>query len=84
MAGRSMGVAGAGGRLLLAAVLADRRARREAYANTYYAAAVKSMLTSWHDFFFVSFDSGGFVTRGQAAGGPLGPGDQRQIFGFNG
>lgn len=33
----------------------------EGYANTYYAAAVKSMLTSWHNFFFASFDSGGFV-----------------------
>jgi hypothetical protein len=34
----------------------------EGYANTYYAAGVKSMLTSWHNFFFVSFDSGGFVS----------------------
>jgi 4-amino-4-deoxy-L-arabinose transferase-like glycosyltransferase len=32
------------------------------YGNTYYAAAVKSMLTSWHNFFFVSFDAAGFVT----------------------
>ena len=24
--------------------------------NTYYATAVKSMLTSWHNFFFVAFD----------------------------
>ena len=35
---------------------------REAYGNTYYAAAVKNMLTSWRNFFFVSFDAGGFVT----------------------
>src|SRR4051794_27042398 len=34
---------------------------REEYGNTYYAAAVKSVLTSWHNFFFVSFDPGGFV-----------------------
>ncbi len=34
----------------------------EQYANTYYAAAVKSMLTSWHNFFFVSSDAGGFVS----------------------
>src|SRR5207249_505228 len=32
------------------------------YANQYYAAAIKSMLQSWHNFFFVSFDPGGFVT----------------------
>ena len=30
--------------------------------NTYYAATVKSMLTSWHNFFFVSFEPGGSVT----------------------
>jgi 4-amino-4-deoxy-L-arabinose transferase-like glycosyltransferase len=34
----------------------------EGYANEYYAAAVRSMLQSWHNFFFVSFDPGGFVT----------------------
>ncbi len=32
------------------------------YANTYYAAAIRSMLDNWHNFFFVSFDPGGFVT----------------------
>jgi 4-amino-4-deoxy-L-arabinose transferase-like glycosyltransferase len=32
------------------------------YGNTYYAAAVRSMLESWHNFFFVSFDPGGFVS----------------------
>ncbi|MBC8507428.1 MAG: glycosyltransferase family 39 protein [Anaerolineales bacterium] len=30
--------------------------------NTYYAATVKSMLTSWHNFFFASFEPGGSVT----------------------
>ena len=30
--------------------------------NTYYAATVKSMLTSWHNFFYVSFEPGGSVT----------------------
>ena len=30
--------------------------------NSYYAAAVKSMLTSWHNFFFVSYDPGGFLS----------------------
>ncbi len=32
------------------------------YGNTYYAAAVRSMLDSWHTFFFVSLDPVGFVT----------------------
>jgi 4-amino-4-deoxy-L-arabinose transferase-like glycosyltransferase len=30
--------------------------------NAYYAATVKSMLTSWHNFFFVAFEPGGSVT----------------------
>ncbi|MBM3144786.1 MAG: glycosyltransferase family 39 protein [Chloroflexi bacterium] len=30
--------------------------------NTYYAAAVKSMLTSWSNFFYVAFEPGGSVT----------------------
>ena len=30
--------------------------------NSYYAAAVRSMMMNWHNFFFVSFDPVGFVT----------------------
>ncbi len=47
--------------LLVAAALNLWGLDREGYANTYYAAAVKSMLTSWHNFFYASYDSGGFV-----------------------
>ena len=32
------------------------------YGNTYYAAAVRSMTLSWHNFFFASYDPGGFIT----------------------
>ncbi len=32
------------------------------YGNTYYAAAVKSMLTSWRNFIYLSFDPVGFVS----------------------
>jgi 4-amino-4-deoxy-L-arabinose transferase-like glycosyltransferase len=32
------------------------------YGNLYYASGVRSMTDSWHNFFFVSFDPGGFVT----------------------
>jgi len=32
------------------------------FGNTYYAAGVRSMLDNWHNFFFVSYDPGGFVT----------------------
>jgi 4-amino-4-deoxy-L-arabinose transferase-like glycosyltransferase len=32
------------------------------YANHYYAAAVESMLQSWHNFFFVAAEPGGIVS----------------------
>lgn len=32
------------------------------YGNEYYAATVKSMLTSWHNFFYASFEPGGSVS----------------------
>ena len=32
------------------------------YGNTFYAAAVRSMSMSWKNFFFGSFDPGGFIT----------------------
>ena len=50
------------GILLLAVFLNFYRLGQEGYANLYYTAAVKSMLSSWHNFFFVSFDSAGFVS----------------------
>jgi 4-amino-4-deoxy-L-arabinose transferase-like glycosyltransferase len=33
-----------------------------AWANTYYSAAVRSMATSWHNFLFVSLDPSGLMT----------------------
>jgi 4-amino-4-deoxy-L-arabinose transferase-like glycosyltransferase len=35
---------------------------QNAYGNTYYAAAVRSMSGSWSNFFFGAFDPGGFIT----------------------
>ena len=57
---------------------------REGVGNEYYAAAVRSMLQSWHNFFFVSFDPGGFVTVDKP---PLGFWIQTasaKLFGFHG
>ncbi|MGH2516089.1 MAG: glycosyltransferase family 39 protein, partial [Ktedonobacterales bacterium] len=54
------------------------------YGNLYYAAAIRSMLESWHNFFFVSFDPGGFVTVDKP---PLGfwiQAASAKIFGFSG
>lgn len=57
---------------------------QEGYGNLYYAATVRSMLTSWHNFFFASFDPGGFVAVDKP---PLGFWVQCLsvlVFGFNG
>jgi 4-amino-4-deoxy-L-arabinose transferase-like glycosyltransferase len=48
--------------LLLTGLLDFYKLNQDGYGNTYYAAAVRSMLASWHNFFFVSFDPAGFVT----------------------
>ncbi|MCZ8513293.1 glycosyltransferase family 39 protein [Paenibacillus filicis] len=48
--------------LLLSAVLNLYNISMAGYGNTYYASAVKSMLQSWHNFFYASYDPGGFIT----------------------
>src|SRR5581483_7242522 len=72
------------GVLLVSAALNLWRLNHEGYANTYYAAAVKSMLQSWHNFFFVAFDPGGFVAVDKP---PVGLWVQvafARVFGFHG
>ena len=56
----------------------------EAGVNTYYAAAVKSMLLSWHNFFFVAFEPGGTLSLDKP---PLGFWIETlsaRLFGFSG
>jgi 4-amino-4-deoxy-L-arabinose transferase-like glycosyltransferase len=56
----------------------------QAGVNEYYAAAVKSMLLSWHNFFFVAFEPGGSVSVDKP---PLGFWIETlsaYLFGFNG
>jgi 4-amino-4-deoxy-L-arabinose transferase-like glycosyltransferase len=56
---------------------------REEYANVYYAATVKNMLASWHNFFFASYDAG-FVSVDKP---PLGfwiQAASAYLFGFHG
>jgi 4-amino-4-deoxy-L-arabinose transferase-like glycosyltransferase len=48
--------------LSLAAVLNVWALARNGWANEYYAAAVKSMSGSWHDFLFASLDKTGVMT----------------------
>ncbi|HWG07644.1 MAG TPA: glycosyltransferase family 39 protein [Solirubrobacteraceae bacterium] len=49
------------GVLALSAVLDLHRLSQNGYGNIFYSAGVKSMLRSWHNFFFVSFDPGGLL-----------------------
>jgi 4-amino-4-deoxy-L-arabinose transferase-like glycosyltransferase len=72
------------GVLAVAAFLDFYGLSREGYANGYYAAAVRSMMESWHNFFFNAFDPGGFVTIDKP---PLGfwlQAASAKVFGFNG
>ena len=69
--------------LVLSAFLNLFRITQEGYGNDYYAASVKSMLTSWSNFFFVSFDAG-FISVDKP---PLGLWIQAAsawLFGFHG
>jgi 4-amino-4-deoxy-L-arabinose transferase-like glycosyltransferase len=69
--------------LVLSAFLNLFRLSSEGYGNLYYAATVKNMLTSWHNFFFASFDAG-FVSVDKP---PLGfwiQAASTKLFGFHG
>ncbi len=59
---RGAWLAGLGLSLAASAVLNTVRLSQNGYANIFYSAGVRSMLDSWHNFFFVSFDPGGLVT----------------------
>jgi 4-amino-4-deoxy-L-arabinose transferase-like glycosyltransferase len=48
--------------LALAGVLDVYRLSQNGFANIFYSAGVRSMLDSWHNFVFVSFDPGGLIT----------------------
>ena len=70
--------------LLLAAAMNLLRIGHQGFANLYYAASVKSMLMDAHNFFFVSYDPGGFISVDKP---PLGFWIQALsalIFGFHG
>ena len=54
------------------------------YGNTYYAAAVKSMLTSWRNFIYLSFDPAGFVSVDKPPLGLWIQASSAKLFGFSG
>ena len=51
--------------------------------GSYYPAAVRSMMDSWHNFFFASYDPGGFVTIDKPPVGFWLEVASAKIFGFN-
>jgi 4-amino-4-deoxy-L-arabinose transferase-like glycosyltransferase len=67
----------------LAALLNLVQLGNEGYGNTYYAATVKNMLTSWHNFFFASFDAG-FVSVDKPPLGLWIQAASAKAFGFQG
>ncbi len=69
---------------ILSALLALFRLDREGYGNTYDAAAVRSMTKSWHNFFLVSFDPGGFVSVDKPPVGLWVQALSAKLFGFGG
>jgi len=51
--------------------------------NTYYATAVKSMLLNWHNFFFVAFDSAGYLSVDKPPLGLWAEVASARLFGFS-
>ncbi|MFZ5917885.1 MAG: glycosyltransferase family 39 protein [Chloroflexota bacterium] len=72
------------GVILLSVFFNFYRLAQEGYGNLYYAATVKSMLTSWHNFFYASFDPGGFVTVDKPPLGFWVQATSAALFGFDG
>lgn len=70
--------------LIVSAILNFANISIEGYANGYYAAGVKSMLMSFKNFFFVSFDPAGFVTIDKPPVGFWIQTISAKIFGFSG
>ena len=69
--------------LVLSAFLNLYNLAGEGYANTYYSAAIKNMLTSWSNFFFVSFDAG-FISVDKPPLGLWIQAASAYLFGFHG
>jgi 4-amino-4-deoxy-L-arabinose transferase-like glycosyltransferase len=70
--------------LLLSAVLNFYNLDAIYYTNDYYAAAVRSMTVNWHNFFFNSFDPGGYITVDKPPVAFWLQALSARIFGFNG
>ena len=54
------------------------------YSNTFYSVAVQSMTQSWHNFFFASYDAGGFISVDKPPVALWIQAISAKIFGFSG
>src|SRR5258708_8792078 len=71
-----------GGILLISVVMNFYELGKNGFGS-YYPAAIRSMLDSWHNFFFVSYDPGGFVSIDKPPVGFWLEAASAKIFGFN-
>jgi 4-amino-4-deoxy-L-arabinose transferase-like glycosyltransferase len=71
------------GILALSVVLNTHKLAQNGYANTFYSTGVKSMLGSWHNFLFVSFDPGGLITIDKPPLGVWLQAASADLFGFS-
>jgi 4-amino-4-deoxy-L-arabinose transferase-like glycosyltransferase len=69
--------------LCLSAVLNTHRLAQNGYANVFYSGGVKSMLSSLHNFVFVSFDPGGLITVDKPPFGLWVQALSAKLFGFS-
>lgn len=70
--------------VLLGAGLRLWRLDQNGYGLEYYAAGVRSMLTSWHNFFYNSFDPAGFVSVDKPPVALWAQVASAKLFGFHG
>ncbi len=66
-----------------AAVLNTVRLSQNGYGNIFYSAGVRSMLRSWHNFFFVASDPAGLVTIDKPPLGLWVQAASAKVFGFH-
>src|ERR1700674_4942288 len=68
--------------VLLSGLLEFVRLSQNGYANVFYAAGVKSMLRSWHAFFYLSADPNGLISLDKPPLGLWLQGLSAKLFGF--
>lgn len=81
---RTLVIAALASIILLGAFLRFYQLGQSGMGNTYYAATVKTMLTSWHNFFYAAYEPGGSVSVDKPPVGFWIQALSASIFGVNG